>query len=64
MERMLAQAIPTPTIEPSRCRGSEMTKMETSPRAPQTRQMAWAILRLVRFANTGMENATTAATPL
>ncbi len=41
-----------------------MTKMETSPSAPQTRQIAWAALRLVFLASTGMAKATMAATPL
>ena len=61
---MLAQAIPTPTMEPSRYRASERKKMERSPTAPQTRQIAWATFRLVIFASTGMANATMAATPL
>ena len=61
---MLAQAIPTPTIEASRSRGSEMRNTDRSPTAPHTRQMAWAIFRLVRLASTGMANATRAATPL
>ena len=34
-------------------------KTESSPTAPHTRQMAWAIFRLVFFASTGMANART-----
>ena len=34
IERMLAQAIPIPTIEPSKKRGAPIDEIEIKPRAP------------------------------
>src|SRR5437868_6002506 len=64
IERMLAQATPTPTIEPRNQPGLGITKTDTRPSAPQTRQIAWVARRLVRAASTGMMKAASAATPL
>src|SRR5512135_450795 len=51
MARMLAQAMPTPTIESSSRYLSWIRDTESRPRLPHSRQRLWTVLRLSRLAN-------------
>jgi hypothetical protein len=64
MARMLAQAIPTPTIETRSRLGSRTSSTDSSPRPPRARHAMWIVRALERLTSASRRNEKPKATRL